>query len=62
MPELNGNKTLDLVVQELGVGEKKVRDAIEALKIEPTVFRVDQRFKYYRPEDIEKIKEWLFER
>jgi hypothetical protein len=59
MPEVNGYKTLDLVVQEVGAGERKVREAIEALKIEPTTFRIDRRVKYYSPDDIRRIREWL---
>ena len=59
MPEVNGYKTLDLVIQEIGAGERKVREAIEALKIEPTTFRIDRRVKYYSPEDIQRIREWL---
>lgn len=59
MPELNGYKTLDVVAQELGANERKVRKAIEDLKIEPTTFRIDLRVKYYSPEDVKRIKEWL---
>ncbi len=61
MPERNGYKTLDLIASELGVGERKVRQAIEAMKIEPVTFRVDQRYRYYSPEDIERIKRWVLE-
>ena len=59
MPELNGYKTLDLVMKELGIGEPKVRAAIEALKIEPTTFMKDRRMKYYSAHDIERIRQWL---
>lgn len=59
MPEINGYKTLDLVIQELGVGERKVREAIDALKIEPTTFKIDRRVKYYSQEDVRRIREWL---
>lgn len=59
MPERDGYKTLDLIADELGVGDRKVRQAIEALGIEPTTFRIDQRFKYYSPDDIQRIKDWL---
>jgi hypothetical protein len=61
MPERDGYKTLDLIAQELGVGERKVRQAIDELKIEPTTFRIDQRFKYYSQEDVKRIKSWLLE-
>jgi hypothetical protein len=59
MPEINGFKTLDLVIQEVGASERKVREAIEALKIEPTTFKIDRRVKYYSPEDVKHIKDWL---
>ncbi len=59
MPEVNGYKTLDLVAQESGVGERKVREAIEELRIIPTTFNIDRRVKYYSPEDIKRIREWL---
>lgn len=59
MPELNGYKTLDLVMKELGIGEPKVRAAIEALKIEPTTFMKDRRLKYYSREDVERMRQWL---
>jgi hypothetical protein len=61
MPERDGYKTLDLIAQELGEGERKVRHAIEELKIEATTFRIDQRFKYYSQEDVKRIKSWLLE-
>jgi hypothetical protein len=59
MPELNGYKTLDLVMKELGIGEPKVRAAIAALKIEPTTFMNDRRKKYYSADDVERIRQWL---
>lgn len=61
MPERNGYKTIDLIAQELEVGERKVRQAIEALGIEPTVFRIDQRYRYYSPEDVKRIKDWILD-
>lgn len=59
MPEMDGYKTLDLVMKELGIGEPKVRQAIAALSITPTVFNVDKRSKYYSKEDIERMRDWL---
>jgi hypothetical protein len=61
MPELNGYKTLDLVMKEVGIGEPKVRQAIAVLKIVPTTFNRDKRTKYYSPEDVQRIKDWLLE-
>jgi len=62
VPEINGFKTIDLIVEELKelrVGEPKLREAIKDLGIEPTVFKVDRRARYYSPNDIKRIKEWL---
>lgn len=59
MPEIKGYKTLDLVVQEVGAGKRKIREAIDALQIEPTTFKIDRRVKYYSPEDVRRIKDWL---
>ncbi len=59
MPEINGFKTIDLVIQEVGAGERKVREAIEALKIQPTTFKIDRRVKYYSPDDVRRIRDWL---
>lgn len=62
MPERDGFKTLDLIAQELGVSERKVRQAVDDLKIEPTTFKFDLRYKYYSPEDISRIKAWFLVR
>jgi hypothetical protein len=59
MPEYNGYKTFDLVMQELKVGDYKLRQAIAALNIQPTTFNFDKRGKYYSLEDVQRIKEWL---
>jgi len=62
MPEINGFKTIDLIMEELKdlrVGEPKIREAIKQLNIDPTVFMVDRRARYYSPNDIKRIREWL---
>jgi len=59
MPELNGYKTMDLIANELGVNVRKVRQAIDALKLQAKTFNVDQRYRYYSAEDVKRIKEWL---
>lgn len=62
MAELNGYKTIDSILEELNdlhVGEPKIREAIKELKIEPTVFMVDRRARYYSPDDIKRIRSWL---
>ena len=59
MAEKDGYKTIDLVIKELGVSEQRVRIAIAALNIQTFTFPVDRRTRYYSPEDIQKIKDWL---
>ena len=59
MPTKDGFKTLDIIVDELGVTEYKVRDAIKRLNIEPTTFNLDRREKYYGPDDVARIRDWL---
>lgn len=59
MPEIDGYKTLDLVMKTLGIGEPKVREAIKELGIVHTTFKADRRVKYYSPEDIERIRAWM---
>jgi hypothetical protein len=59
MPEKGGYKTLDLIMEELKIGQPKARQAIKVLNIQPTAFNRDKRIKYYSPEDIQRLKEWL---
>jgi hypothetical protein len=59
MPVKDGYKTIEVIMQELGATEYKVRDAIKNLGIEPTTFNADRRVKYYSVEDIKRIQEWL---
>ncbi len=59
MPEREGYKTLDLVIEEVRATENRVRIAIAALDIQTRTFPTDRRHRYYSPEDIQKIKEWL---
>lgn len=59
MHELEGYKTLDLLMRELGIGLPKARAAIKALNIQPERFNRDKRVKYYSPEDIQRVKDWL---
>jgi hypothetical protein len=56
---MNGDKTLDLVMKELGIGKPKVHQSIAALGITPTTFNIDKRSKYYSQEDVERTREWL---
>ncbi len=59
VPEREGYKTLDLVIEEVRATENRVRIAIAALDIQTRTFPTDRRHRYYSPEDIQKIKEWL---
>jgi hypothetical protein len=59
MPERDGYKTLDLLIQEVGATENRVRIAIAALDIQTRTFPTDRRHRYYSWEDIERIKDWL---
>jgi len=62
MGEINGYKTIDVIVndlKDLRVGEPKVREAIRQLSIEPAIFMVDRRARYYSPDDTKRIREWL---
>jgi hypothetical protein len=62
MPVIDGYKTIDIILQEvqdLGVGEFKIREAIRTLGIEATRFNADLRARYYSPQDVERIKNWL---
>jgi hypothetical protein len=59
MPVRDGYKTIDLIIQELGYTEYKIRDAIKKLSIEPKTFNFDRREKYYSDQDVKQIKDWL---
>lgn len=59
MPEINGYKTIDVIAREMGVGERKIRKAIEELGIEATSFKIDLRQKYYSPSDVKRVRDWL---
>jgi hypothetical protein len=59
MPEKDGYKTLDLILQELGYPENRVRVAIAALNIQARTFPTDRRHRYYSEEDIKRIREWI---
>jgi hypothetical protein len=61
MPQRDGYKTIDLIAEELGVSEDKVRATINVLGLQPTFFPDDRRPRFYSPEDIKRIKE-VFEK
>jgi hypothetical protein len=59
MPVRDGYKTIDVIIQELGFTEFKIRDAIKNLSIQPVTFNADRRVKFYSEDDVRRIKEWL---
>jgi hypothetical protein len=59
MAEKDGYKTLDLVIEELGYPENRIRVAIAALDIQARTFPADRRHRYYSHEDIKRIKDWI---
>ena len=61
MPQRDGYKTLDLVAQELGVSEDKVRTLIAVLNIQSRTFPDDRRPRYYSPEDVERLRQLIAE-
>ncbi len=59
MPEKEGYKTIDVIMQELGATEEQVRALIVLLKVEPKFFPDDRRRRYYSSQDIERIKKLI---
>ena len=56
MPQRDGYRTIDLIMQELGASEEEVRSLISLLGIQPTIFREDKRRRFYSAEDIQRMK------
>ena len=59
MPVRDGHKTIDVIIQELGFSEFKIRDAIKHVGVQPITYNADRRVKYYSADDVRRIKEWL---
>lgn len=57
-----GFKTLEEIAVELRVPLSRVQAAINALGIPQQSFPPDRRRRYYAPQDVEKIKEWVSNR
>jgi hypothetical protein len=57
MPIRDGYKTIDVIAQELGAPESRIRALIGLLNIQSRTFPDDRRPRYYSPEDVERIKE-----
>jgi hypothetical protein len=54
-----GFKTVEEIAVEMKVPLSRVQAAINALNIPQQSFPPDRRRRYYAPQDIAKIKEWL---
>lgn len=57
MPTRDGYKTIDVIAQELGVAESRIRALIAVLDIQSRTFPDDRRPRYYSPEDINRIRD-----
>jgi len=55
----SGFKTIEEIAVENKVPLSRVQTAINTLNIPQQSFPPDRRRRYYAPEDVEKIKEWL---
>jgi hypothetical protein len=56
LPEFNGYRPMDYVAQRVGVGNRMIWAAIEEFGIELTTCKLAQRFTYYSPADIQRVK------
>ena len=56
MPERDGYKTLEEIRQELKATEEEVRALISLLGIQPTFFPEDKRRRFYKVEDVERMR------
>jgi len=56
MPERNGYKTIDVIMEEIGATEEQVRALIALLNMKPEFFPDDRRRRYYSPQDVDRIK------
>lgn len=57
MPTRDGYKTIDVIAEELGVPESRIRALIAVLNIQSRTFPDDRRPRYYSPEDINRLRE-----
>lgn len=57
-----GYKTMEQIAVELDVPIGRVQAAINALSIPTQSFPPDRRRRYYTPQDVERIKEWVSSR
>ena len=54
-----GYKTIEQIAVELNVPLGRVQAAINALGIPSQSFPPDKRRRYYAPQDVERITEWV---
>ncbi len=54
-----GFKTPEEIAVEAKQTYNRIMTAIRELNIVPTIFPDDRRRRYYRPEAVEKIMDWL---
>jgi hypothetical protein len=55
----DGYKTPEEIAVELKQTYNRIMTAIRELYMVPTIFPDDRRRRYYSPDDIRKIKEWI---
>ncbi len=55
----NGYKTPEEIAVDFKVPVSRIQTAIRELNITPAIFPDDRRRRYYSPDDIRKIKEWI---
>jgi hypothetical protein len=58
----DGFKTPEEIAVEFRVPMSRVQAAIRELNIVPSIFPDDRRRRYYSPDDIRKIKDWIEKR
>ena len=59
MPVPAGYKTVEQIAVELDQTLNRIQTAVRELNLPQAVFPEDRRRRYYSPEDIEKIKQWV---
>jgi hypothetical protein len=57
-----GFKTAEEIAVELRAPISRVQSAVKTLNIMQVTFPSDQRRRYYRPEDVEKIREYVLKK
>ena len=54
-----GYKTVEEIAVELKQTYNRIQTAIKELEISQTVFAEDRRRRYYSPEAVQQIKDWI---